>query len=291
MTPFDALFLGILQGLTEFLPISSSGHLVLAETLLNIHFPKETLHAFDVILHAGTLVALLVYFRKTWKRLIISLFSYLFSFINNLHSGTMDPHRSLSRLRGDGDDRKEEDKLLIQILILGTIPVVLVGLFFKDFIDEFFRDPKRVLLCMGFIGIVFLFAERFPKQKPKKKIGLKEGLIIGLFQALALIPGVSRSGTTISVAMFQGISRHKAAEFSFLLGTPALFAATSYISYQIFNGTLAPPPLMQISIGFLSSFFVSILCVHYLLKFLKKYSLRVFSVYLISVSIIGILVI
>ncbi|MBT4936656.1 undecaprenyl-diphosphatase UppP [Candidatus Peregrinibacteria bacterium] len=265
MTPLDALLLGVLQGLTEFLPVSSSGHLVLAENLLNIHFSKETLNAFDVILHAGTLAALLLYFRKTWKRLILSFFTYF------------------------SDNTKKEDKLLIHILILGTIPVVLAGLFFKDFIDEFFRDPKRVLMCMGFIGILFLFAEKFPKEKLKKKIGLKEGLIIGLFQALALIPGVSRSGTTISIAMFQGIPRHKAAEFSFLLGTPALAAATSYISFQIFNGTLTPPSLPLILVGFLSSFFVSILCVHYLLKFLKKYSLRVFSFYLISISVIGII--
>jgi undecaprenyl-diphosphatase len=263
MTYFDAFFLGILQGLTEFLPVSSSGHLVLAEHFLNIHFSKETLQAFDVILHAGTLSALFIYFSSTWKKLIISFFSY-----------TSLPKES-------------PEKTLIHILVLATIPIIFAGLFLKDFIDSTFRNIESIFIFMGIIGVTFLFAEKFPAQKTKKTVGLKEGIIIGFFQILALIPGVSRSGTTIATAMFQGIPRHIAAEFSFILGTPAISAAVVYILYNILNGQLQSPPLMQSIIGFISSFIVSLVCIHYLLQFLKKYSLRVFAYYLISLSLIG----
>jgi len=129
--------------------------------------------------------------------------------------------------------------------------------------------------------------EKFPKNKNAEKINLTQGLLVGLAQVLALIPGISRSGMTISAGMFQGIKRHKAAEFSFLLGTVAIFAATSYVSMDICKSSSFDLPINLLISGFISSFVTSFVCIHFLLKFLKKHTLHVFSIYLIIISALG----
>ena len=267
MTFLQSLLLGTLQGLTEFLPVSSSGHLVLAEHFMGIHFPPATMMAFDVTLHAGTLFALFIYFWKTWWTLIQTFFAFLKIPVSKKPS--------------------KKDNTLLLILIVATLPVIITALLFKDTIDTVFRDPIFVLSFMGIIGIIMFLAEKFPKEKNTKEITFWHGLRIGLFEVFALLPGVSRSGTTISTAMFMGIPRAKAAEFSFLLGTPALLGATLYIGYEFISGSIQILPFSIMFTGFISSFIVSLICVHWLLQFLKKHSLRVFSYYLISISIIG----
>ncbi|PCI25640.1 UDP-diphosphatase [Candidatus Peregrinibacteria bacterium] len=263
MTYIQALLLGMVQGLTEFLPVSSSGHLVLAEHFLGINIPSDILQSFDITLHAGTLLALLIYFHVRWKKLFQTLFGYF------------------------SNKTKQEDKQLLHMLVLGTLPVVIIGLSFKDVIEETLRTPVAVFIAMGVVAVVLFLAEKIPVIKKHKTVSLKQGMIIGLFQAIALIPGISRSGTTIAVAMFQGIKREVAAEFSFLLGTVAIAGATVYTALKVMMGTVGVLPVGIMLTGFMSSFVVSLICVHGLLQFLKKYSLRVFSMYLIILSLTG----
>ncbi len=262
MTILQSLLLWILQGLTEFLPVSSSGHLVLAEKLFKITLDENVMLSFDVILHAGTLLALLLYFSKTWKTLIKTFFCF---FSNNT---------------------QKEDKDFLKTLILATIPIIIAWLLLKDVIEEYFRDPKYIFVFMGIIWVVMFFAEKIRKFSPDKKIWIKEGIIVWLFQCIALLPWVSRSGTTISTAMFQGVKRDKAAEFSFLLWTVALTAATCYIGLKIFMSWNFLP-INLVATGFIASFVSSLICVHFLLKFLKNHTLIVFSIYLIVISTVG----
>lgn len=258
MSLFDSILLGLLQGLTEFLPISSSGHLVLAETALHIEWAPKDLKAFDVILHAGTLAALLIYFASDWVWM--------------LKDGWL-------RLKN-----KTITQSRIFIIAVATLPAVVIGLSFNDLIDEWFRSTQSVALMMFLVGFVLFTCEMLPKVKKKKKSSLLEGFIIGCAQSIALIPGVSRSGCTIAAAMFQGIERHAAAKFSFLLGTPAIAGATILIFLKIYAGEYSLPAFEVVTAGFLASFASSLICIHFLLQFVRNHSLRIFSLYLFIVS-------
>ncbi len=247
------IFLGILQGLTEFLPISSSGHLLLAEHFFALDV--ENLKAFDVVLHAGTLVALLALFWREW-----------FSILKFQKSG----------------------RRLFLVLILATIPAAFVGLFFGDTIDTFTRGENRVVIVASFFVVVALalfFAEKFGSQKIKKPQS-KNIFWMSIFQALALLPGISRSGATIVAGMFSGLDRSAAARFSFLMLAPATAGATLLTAKNVFDGELVLPPLSFTLVGFAVSAVVSFAAAAFLLHFVKKYSLKVFSVYLIFAAAI-----
>ena len=194
----DALILGILQGITEFLPISSSGHLIIGETYLGLNV--DTLKSFDVVVHVATLLAIITYFWVDFKGMIKAFLAFC--------SGKL----------------KKDDKYgkLILFIVIGTIPAVIVGLFAEDIIDQHFRNIAAVGKWMLIIGILFLLAEHFHKKKKLASLTLRKSIFIGLMQALALIPGVSRSGSTIVAGLFSGIERSEAARFSFLLGIPAI---------------------------------------------------------------------
>ena len=289
MELLDSLILGILQGITEFLPISSSGHLVLGEHYLELNV--ATLKSFDVVVHLGTLLAIFVYF---WKDLFGMLKVVGRFFIGRVDLG--DPYT----------------RLILYVLI-GTIPAGLLGIFGEDYIDGIFRDYKMVGICMFAMGFVFLFAE-FVYKRRHKNSGLKEKLIekvdgvrdfvqpggfepkeirgmtwrkaivIGFAQAFALIPGISRSGSTIAAGLFQGIDRSKAARFSFLLGMPAMFGAGLLTALKIpENGGLGVD-IAPLTLGFFTSFVFGLLSVSFLMKFLKNHSLIVFSIYLIALG-------
>ena len=250
----DAIFLGILQGITEFLPVSSSGHLVLGEELLGLEV--ESLKTFDVMVHMGTLLAILIYFWKDVWGMIKALFG-----------------------------KSREYGMLIVYIVVGTVPAVLAGLFLEDGIDSLFRNVVSVSLWMILVGVFFILGERFFKKVKKGKMGLKKAIIIGLAQSLALIPGVSRSGSTIVAGLFQGIKREEAARFSFLLGIPAIAGAGLYTILKMpmesgwltSGGLLGPGVLLA---GFISAFIAGIVSIVFLMRFLKKHSLVVFSVYL-----------
>ncbi len=282
----DALVLGILQGVTEFIPVSSSGHLVLGEHYLGLDV--EILKSFDVVVHLGTLLAILIYF---WK----DIFEMLKA-VGGLVMG---------RLRRDDPYLK-----LIVFIIIGTIPAIFVGLFAEEWIDSTFRSVKMVGMWMLIVGIVYLLGELFYK-KMHAEAPLKQRLIekvdkirnifqhgaheseeihgmkwckaiaIGCAQAIALIPGVSRSGATIVAGLFQGIERSAAARFSFLLGIPAIAGAGLLTSLKIPENGGWGVSSLPLVIGFFVSFVFGILSISFLMRFLKRNTLLVFSVYLI----------
>ena len=265
----ESLFLGLLQGVAEFLPISSSGHLVLAETYL--HLDVEKLKVFDVVLHIGTLTAIIVYFWKDFCGLIKGFLAFL-----RLYKTA--PHIEMYQR-------------LIGYIIIATIPAVIVGLLFGDAIDYLFRNAWYVALFMIMMGEIYILAERFlAKYKIKREITWKNALIIGLAQAIALAPGISRSGSTIAAGLFLGVSREKAARFSFLMAMPAIFGAGMLTFVKELKaagaggaGTLTVE-LMPMIVGFIASFAASLATVYFLMRYLKNNSLRPFSYYLFALG-------
>jgi undecaprenyl-diphosphatase len=268
----DALILGILQGITEFLPISSSGHLVIAETFLGLKV--ETLKSFDVVVHLGTLSAIIIYF---WKD-VVGLFRGFFAFLGLYKN----------------DIKVRDYQNLIKYIILASIPAVLVGLFLEDTIDFLFRDVFYVGLWMIIVAEVFLLAEFVSEKKSKFKsttnlkkfheINLSKAIIIGLAQAVALIPGVSRSGSTIAAGLFQGISREKSARFSFLLAMPVIFGAGLLTLLKGLKTDSFNVEFIPMLTGFVASLVSGFVAVYFLMKFLKKHSLKVFSIYLFVIG-------
>jgi len=238
MTLLQAILLGIVQGITEFLPISSSGHLVLGETLLQLEVAE--LKTFDVTVHVGTLLAILIYF---WKDLW--------------------------------------DTKRWPWLILGTLPALLVGVFLEDQIDAVFRSALAVGIVMMIIGAMFLIPESWGRKTKDKKLNWWRALLVGSAQAIAIIPGVSRSGSTIFTGTMLGMEREEAARFSFLLGSIAIAGAGLLTAFDLEN---APVEWDILLAGLLSSLVAGFLSVKWLMKYLKSHSLRVFGVYLLAIG-------
>jgi len=263
MNFIEALILGVLQGITEFLPISSSGHLIIGESLLGLHV--EALKSFDVVVHLGTFTAIVIYF---WKD-VVGLFKGFFAYLG---------------LTGKGAHNKEYQDLVVYIII-ATIPAVFVGLFLADTIDFLFRNTLYVGLWMIVVGEIFLLAEwTLKKFKKKKEINWKKAIIIGLAQSVALIPGVSRSGSTISAGLFQGMNREKAARFSFLLALPAIFGAGLLTGIKEMKAGGLNVEFIPLLVGFVASMIAGFASVYFLMKFLKKHSLNIFAYYLFLVG-------
>lgn len=263
MSILQALFLGVLQGITEFLPISSSGHLVIAQTFLGLEV--DSLKSFDVVVHLGTLTAIIIYF---WKDIV----GLLKGFLGFLRIYKVKP-----------SDKKYQN--LILYIVVATIPAVIVGLLFEDAIDDLFRNAFYVGIWMIIVGVIFIISEkRLKTYLLKKKIGYLSATIIGIMQAFALIPGVSRSGTTISAGIFQGLTREKAARFSFLLAVPVILGAGILtVMNEISRGGFE----LEISLlltGFASSALAGFCAVYFLMKYLKKHTLKAFSYYLFLVG-------
>ena len=237
MTLLQAIILGIVQGITEFLPISSSGHLVLGETLFNLEV--ENLKDFDVAVHVATLLAILIYFRKD----IIKTKYWPY-------------------------------------LILATIPAVIIGFTLEDQIDAIFRSALSVGIVMMIVGALFQIPE--PKSK-NKKLTWKNTLLIGIAQSIALIPGVSRSGSTILTGTLLGLKREEAARFSFMLGSIAIAGAGLLTALDLTELTI---PASTLAAGFIASFLAGLAAVSWLMAYLKKHSLRVFGIYLLAVGVV-----
>ena len=243
----DALILGILQGITEFLPVSSSGHLVLGQKLLGINVPGN---AFEVILHIGTLMSILVVF---WP----------------------DIHRLFSEIK-DAHVRK-----YIFTLVLGTIPAIIVGLSLKGQIALMFDNAHSVALALIVTGIILIFSKWFSNKK--SNLTLVKGFVIGLAQALAIIPGISRSGATICTGLMMGLSAEEAARFSFLLAIPAIAGAGILTAMDIDKISLG---MDVIAVGLLSSFLVGWAALKWLLNLLKTGKFHWFGVYCLLLGII-----
>jgi len=251
MTLFHAVLLGVVQGLGEFLPISSSAHLVIVPWLLNFPDPGLT---FDVALHLGTLIALLAYFYKDWLQLTAAFF------------------RSLTKKPASWDFQER----LIWFLIIATIPGALAGYLLENYAETVFRAPALVATMMALMGIVMGIADRFsPKTKSLEKVTFFDSLWVGISQALAIIPGTSRSGVTITVGMLRKMDRPTAARFSFLLSTPIVAGACVLKLKNLFHGNADTNTIA----GIVVSAVVGYLAIKYMLYFLQRYSYRVYVLY------------
>ncbi len=253
--PFQALLLGILQGLTEFLPISSSAHLILLPWFFQWNNPLLDSLPFDVALHAGTLLAILWYFWRDWLELIRGFFRIL-----------------AKRKAGDFQER------LILYIILATIPAGIAGFFLEKTIESTFRNPALIATPLIFVSFLMIYAERRARLSlPMEGMTLKDAMVIGIAQAVALLPGVSRSGITITTGLFQGYRREAATRFSFLLSTPAIAGATLLQTRHLFSAGQNDGFL--IAIGFVSSAAVGYLAIAFLMRYLRVHTLNLFVGY------------
>ena len=269
MNLFEAILLGIIQGLTEFLPISSTGHLTVAGKLMNLVSADhpEQWTAFIALIQLGTLLAVLIYF---WKD-IISIIKDFFQ--DNL----------IKRVKYS--EQKINSKLG-WLIIIGTIPVVIIGLAFKDAIEGALTKNLYVIAAsLIILALILALAEKIAKfKKDLENITILDSIIIGFAQALALIPGSSRSGTTITAGLFVGLKRESAARFSFLLSIPAVFASgvlQLYEAMKFIDQSMAVNIIVATIVSGISGY----LAIDFLLKYLKKNSTFVFIYYRIALGI------
>lgn len=267
MNPFDAVVLGIVQGLTEFLPISSSAHVQIAQQLLGLsNIPKPQLTAFIATIQLGTEAAVLIYFWKDIVRIVKAFFGSIFA-----------------RSKQNTDTRR--DAKLGWLIIIGSLPVVVVGLVFKDAIENQLRSLWVIAATLIVFGIVLGIADRVGKrQRSIEQLTTKHGLLFGLGQALAVIPGVSRSGGTISVGLLLGYSRQAAARYSFLLAIPAVLASGLYEFAKTYRD-LDSAELVATAVATLVSFAVGFSVIVGLLKYLSRGSFMPFVIWRILVGV------
>jgi len=252
---FAAVVLGILQGLTEFLPVSSSAHLILARAFFGWEVPADFGLAFDVALHVGTLGAIVAFFRSEIASMVRAIPSML--------SSSPDPSGRL-----------------IQRIVVGTLPVVFVGLLFNDVIERTLRTPAVAAWALAIGAAVMFAAERLDRrERTEDSLNWIGALLIGCAQASALIPGVSRSGSTIALGMFLGLRRDAAARFTFLLAIPATVAAAGKEAYELSKMSLTGNTVPLMVVGLVVSAVVGYVTIKYFLRFLAGNRLDVFAYY------------
>lgn len=269
MTILQALILGFVQGITEFLPVSSSGHLVLVPALLGWQIPQEQIFPFDVLVQLGTLVAVIVYFWKDLWQIVSAVVSGL---INKQPFGTSQAKTGW-------------------FIVLATIPAVIAGVLVKDIVEGAFNSTLATSLFLWVTAIILFFSENKGNyEKTNESMNWKEALGIGLFQVLAIFPGVSRSGSTIGGGIFLNFKRKEAARFSFLMSIPVMIGA----------GVFSIPDLLQIpdlnnflpsmTIGFLTAMIIGYISIHWLLKYLTNHSMKGFAVYCAAAGLVGLII-
>jgi undecaprenyl-diphosphatase len=260
----QAIVLGIVQGLTEFLPVSSSGHLIVVPYLLGWHDPFIDSLAFSVMLHIGTLVALLAYFRHDWLRLIPA---------------------GLAAIR-DRSLRDDPDRRLAWLLVMATIPAVIVGVVLNDPIENAFREARLVAVTLVVGAAILFLADRLgSKSRHMDAIGFPLALGIGAAQALALIPGVSRSGISISAGLFAGLDRESAARFAFLMATPITAGAGLWELRKVIAGEAGVDvPIVPLVAGMLAALLFGLLAIAVLLRYLRTHGLGVFVLYRVALA-------
>ena len=260
----QAIVMGLVQGLTEFLPISSSGHLIVVPALLGWDDPFIDSLAFSVMLHLATLLALLLYFRTDWVRLIPAWFASL-------------------RDRSIGSD---PDRKVAWLLALSTIPAVIAGLLLNDLIEGAFRSLGLVAVTLVIGAAILWLAERVgSRTRHMSELGAAGAIGIGAAQALALVPGISRSGISISAGLFAGLDRESAARFSFLMATPITAGAGIFELRKVISGEagvdVALAPLLA---GMAAALVAGLLAISLLLRFLRTNPTTVFVVYRILLA-------
>ena len=260
---FEILILGFIQGIAEFLPISSSAHLIIFRDIFGIgaNMGANMELTFDIALHFGTLLAIGVFFFWDFIKMI---------------------------KKGFTKGIKDDDGKILWYLIAATIPAAIVGVLFEDTIENMIRSNYVIIaLALAIMGIIIYLADKYSKQnKDIKKMTIKDAIIIGCSQVFALIPGFSRSGTTIATGRILGLERESAAKFSFFLSAPVVLGA---VILQLFKGsalTIIANNLSTFVLGILVSFVTGLLCIKYLLKYLQKHNFKIFMVYRIVLAII-----
>lgn len=262
MPLYQVIVLAIVQGLTEFLPISSTAHLKLVPWLFGWHDPGL---AFDIALHAGTLAAVLIYFYKDWIQIVAQAFG----------------------MRVHGDRELAKNPKLLWLLVIGSIPVGVAGLIFGKQAETTWRSPYVIGAMLILVGVVMWIADR--KTNGFQGLGEVTGLdaiTIGAAQALAVVPGTSRSGITITAALFRDFDRAAAARFSFLLSTPAIAAAAAKDAWDLHKHAHLPLEKGPLVIGVAVSGIVGALVIGFFLKYLRRHSLTPFVWYRIIFGII-----
>lgn len=249
MTPLAALILGVVQGLTEFLPISSSAHLALIHWATGwSHTPAEDL-VFDVALHFGTLVAIIIYFARDWAAFI-----------------------------------RRRDRMLWYVIV-ASLPGGIAGVLLEDKAATAFREPLQIAALLAGMGLVLAAAERWSKRaRTVEQMGWADALWIGVLQALAIMPGVSRAGITMTTGLARGLTREAAARFSFLLATPILLGATLWSARHLVTGeaTVDGPTF---ALGMVAAGVTGFACIHFLLRFLQRHSFYLFVVYRLVLAV------
>ena len=264
MDLFQALVLGVVQGLTEFMPVSSSAHLIIVPWVLGWRDPGL---AFDVALHLGTLLAVLTYFWRDWLDIISGFFASLAA-------------RSMGRTL---------NRRLPWLIIVGCIPGAVVGAIGDQFIESLFHSPNEahrasamlaIAALLAMLGALLWLADRLARhRRTLSQISFGDAIVIGLAQALALLPGVSRSGSTITAGLALGLRREAAARFSFLLATPIIAGAGLKKAYDVLQAGFPAAERLPFLVGFLAAAVVGYLCIAFLLRYLQRNSVNVFVYY------------
>jgi undecaprenyl-diphosphatase len=269
-TLFQALVMGVVQGLTEFLPISSSGHLIIVPFLFGWDDAFLNSLAFSVMLHIGTLLALLVYFRGDWARLVPA---------------------GLAAVR-DRSFRGDQDRRLAWLLVAATIPAALAGLLLEDLIETAFREIGLVAATTVVGGgILWLADRRGSHDKAVHDVSLRVAVGIGIAQALALVPGISRSGISISAARLAGLDRASAARFSFLMATPVTAGAALFEVRRLVAGeVVADVSIGALVVGMFAAFVAGALAIGGLLRYLRSSSLELFVWYRLGLAAVVVVV-
>lgn len=264
MDILKTIIIGIIQGITEWLPVSSTGHMILAEEFLKLNVSEAFWEMFLVVIQFGSILAVLaLYFHKL---------------------NPLSPKKS--------DAEKRQTWLLWVKVIVAVIPAAIIGLFFDDILDELFYNPLTVSIALIVYGIAFIIIERrkrAPSTESLEALSFRRALGIGAFQLLALIPGTSRSGSTILGAMLLGTARPVAAEFSFFLAIPVMFGASllkivKYIAEVGFS--FAKNELIVLAVGLVTAFIVSVFAIKLLMGYVRKHDFKVFGIYRIILGII-----
>lgn len=250
MDALMAVLLGVVQGITEWLPVSSSGHLVIAQELLGLDAGENLV--FDLAVHMGTLLAVCVYFRKELGRVVMSFLRF-----------------------GDKGDEQRGLRRLGLLILMGTVPVAAVGFALSDRTEEIFTLPL-VGAALVVNACVLLIAERSAKRAKRRDVSARDALVAGLLQAASIVPGISRSGSTISGGMFSGLEKEAAATFAFLLSVPALLGAFGYGLATLETYDL---DIVSALLGAAAAFATGFVAIGYLLKAVRGSKLWVFSAY------------
>lgn len=269
MTILQAVILGIVQGLTEFLPVSSSGHLVLVEHLLGVPVTDDI--TFEVFVHFGTLLSVVVVLGKD----IVEMSKSFLEAVMAIH------------LTKKHYQENEYFRLGVYIL-LASIPAAVVGIRYEDEISAAFTDPKLVAVMLIFTGLI-LYLTRLSRPAEPKNIGLFQALLVGVAQAIAIIPGISRSGSTMSMAIYLRVTPIQAARFSFLLSVPVIAGATLLKTKDLVSGGFTPGYMVPILVGTMVAFLSGYVAIKFFFRIIEKGRFSFFSYYCLVVGTLGIM--